>query len=627
MRNRGRRAILAACGALAAAAAFSQAPAQAGVALPARLTPASPFPRIVACELTRETIAPGIERAGYRILTPAGPLHVALVIADPSNPSVRFDTVLAHDALGGSLETVTSMALRTGAVAGINGDYYAVGADRAPLGLVVRNGEVVHAGGARPAFAIGRDGGVRVGPFDAHGALGGVVTAIGGGPVLLQNGRIADDSGSTNVADRAMRIPASVLVRFPSHRIGFVVVDGRSPANSIGLNRAELVSLLLALGATDALLLDSGGSATLVARVLGAEQPSLANAPSDGAERPVADGLFVYSDAPFGPPAALVVRPARLTSLPGVRVRLTSRLVDAAGHALGDAHGAWHTQTRPAAKPRRMTDIARVDATGVLQAGSRPGSGVLHLERDGVPADVRVRVVPSIARLTIGPAHANPGSGQLFALTLSAWDALGTRVFVGDRAKWSARNARIDRRGRLVVADHDALVTAQVGRAKASVRIPVGWHVVPFPVAAASDRAPWEFTTVPQGGSGAAERLADGVRIRYDFSNGGRAAYARAVPPRVAGTLLAVACDVTGDGNGEALRLAFTDGFGAREAVTLAPAIDFTGVRRLSIGGLVGLAPPLALRDVYVVGTLANPAIRAAGSVGIEHCTATLAGS
>jgi hypothetical protein len=328
--------------------------------------------------------------------------------------------------------------------------------------------------------------------------------------------------------------------------------------------------------------------------------------------------LFVYSDAPLGPPAALVVRPARVTALPGVRLLLTARLVDAAGHALGDAHGAWSGRVR---------EVARVDRDGVLQAGARSGSGVLHLERNGVAADVPVRVVRTVARLTIGPANVNPAAGQLVALTLSAWDARGARVEVGDHATWSARNARVDRRGRLVVANRDADVTAQVGRAKASAHIPVGRHVVPFPVATASDRAAWQYATAPRGGRGAAERLADGIRIRYDFSNGGRAAYARAVPPRIAGTLLAVACDVTGDGNGEALRLAFIDRFGARESVTLAPAIDFTGVRRLSIGGLVGLAPPLALSDVYVVGTLATPAIRAAGSVGVERCTATLAGA
>ncbi len=621
-----RSAVLAACAALAAASAISPVAAEAAP-LPKRLAPRSPFPPIIACELTSETIAPGIERAGYRILTSAGPLRIALVIADPANPWVRFDTVLAHDAVGGALETVTSMALRTGAVGGINGDFYAVGADNAPLGAVVRNGEMVHSGGARPAFAIGRDGNVRIGPFDVLGTTPGVVTAIGGGPVLLRSGKVVDDSGSANHADRAMRIPVSVLVRFPSRKIGLVVIDGRSPTTSIGVNRKELVALLRAFGAADALLLDSGGSSALVARALGEEQPSLANVPSDGAERPVADGLFVYSDAPVGPPAALVVRPARVTALPGVRVPLSARVVDAAGHALGDARGAWHVRARSAAAHGRMRKVARVDPSGVLRADSRPGSGVLHVERDGVSADLPVRVVPRVAHVAIGPEHVNPARGQLLALTLGAWDADGARVAVGDHATWSAVDARIDQHGRLVVANRDALVTARVGRATASVRIPVGRHVAPFAVAMAGERSPWEFSTIPQGGLGATELLADGVRIRYDFSKGGRAAYARAAPPRIVGALLAVACDVTGDGNGEALRFAFIDRYGARESITLAPAIDFTGVRRLSVGGLVGLAPPLALRDVYIVGTLATPAIRAAGSVGVEHCTATIAGT
>jgi hypothetical protein len=252
---------------------------------------------------------------------------------------------------------------------------------------------------------------------------------------------------------------------------------------------------------------------------------------------------------------------------------------------------------------------------------------MLHVERDGVGADVPVRVVRDVARLAIGPPHVNPSAGQLQRLTLSAWDARGRPVTVGNRARWSVRNARLRRDGQLIVGSTDAFVTVRVGRAHASARIPVGRHEVPFSVAAAGDDAPWIFATAPPGGLGAVERLADGVRIRYDFSRGGRAAYARAAPPRITGTLLAVACDVAGDGNGEALRLGFTDRYGARENVTLAPAIDFTGIRRLSIGGIAGLAPPLELRDVYVVGTLATPAIRAAGTVDVERCTATVAGS
>jgi Phosphodiester glycosidase len=571
---------------------------------------------VIASDLTQESIAPGIDRAAYRMLTTAGPLRVSLVVADPKNASVRFDTVLASDALAGPLETVSSMARRTGAVAGINGDYYAIGVDGAPLGAVVRGGQIVHAAGSRDALAIARDGRVRIGAFDANRvALGDVQTAIGGGPVLLRDGAPVDDPASDNYAERGMRIPASVLARFATGTLAMIVVDGRRPATSIGVNRNELIALLRALGVRDAMLLDSGGSTTLVARVLGDERATIVNTPSDGAERPVADGLFVYSDAPFGPPSRLVVRPARITTLPGVHVPLTSRIVDASGHALGDAHGAWHVRG----------NAALIGRDGVLHVGTRAGSYVLHAERDGVAADVPVRVVRRAARLSIGPPRANPSRGQLMPLTLEAYDVRGGSVAVNGRVRWSARNARIDARGRLVVAERDAVVTARAGGASTTVTIPVGYHAASF----ALDRGgvSWEFATVPSGGRGGVVPLAGGVRIRYDFRNLGRAAYARATPPLSAGRLLSIACDVVGDGNGEALRLGFEDAFGARENVTLAPAIDFTGTQRLSAGGPVGLAFPFELRSVYVAGTLAYPAIHAAGSVSVEHCTATVAGS
>ena len=190
---------------------------------------------------------------------------------------------------------------------------------------------------------------------------------------LLRGGAPVDDPASPNYADRERRIPASAAARFPDGTLALVVVDGRHPATSIGVNRAELIALLRGLGATDAMLFDSGGSATLVARVLGDAEASVVNEPSDGVERPVADGLFVYSDAPVGPPARLVVRPARIVALPGARVPLRARVVDANDHGLGDARGAWRVAPSPL--------IAAIGEDDVLRAGDRTGSGVVHVAR------------------------------------------------------------------------------------------------------------------------------------------------------------------------------------------------------------------------------------------------------
>ncbi len=60
--------------------------------------------------------------------------------------------------------------------------------------------------------------------------------------------------------------------------------------------------------------------------------PTSSNSPSDGHERPVADGIFVYSTAPTGPAVRLVARPGLVRAIGGAEVPLRIAAVDAAYH-------------------------------------------------------------------------------------------------------------------------------------------------------------------------------------------------------------------------------------------------------------------------------------------------------
>ena len=66
-----------------------------------------------------------------------------------------------------------------------------------------------------------------------------------------------------------------------------MTVDGRQPRYSVGVTLLEAARLMRALGASEALNLDGGGSTTMV--VAG----QLVNRPSDGTERAVSDALVV----------------------------------------------------------------------------------------------------------------------------------------------------------------------------------------------------------------------------------------------------------------------------------------------------------------------------------------------
>jgi exopolysaccharide biosynthesis protein len=61
------------------------------------------------------------------------------------------------------------------------------------------------------------------------------------------------------------------------------------------MTSAEVANFMIAHGAYNAMLFDSGGSTEMVARLQGQHAVSIINWPSGGHERPVANGLFIYT--------------------------------------------------------------------------------------------------------------------------------------------------------------------------------------------------------------------------------------------------------------------------------------------------------------------------------------------
>ena len=125
------------------------------IALPPTLAPPAPFPLIVEQASLPEFVAPGVQRADYRLMTSDGPLVVHVVAVDVHDPTVRLGSVVARDRLISNGETVESMALRSGAVAGINADYFDIGNTNQPLNVVVRDGVLVRTPSKRAALEVG----------------------------------------------------------------------------------------------------------------------------------------------------------------------------------------------------------------------------------------------------------------------------------------------------------------------------------------------------------------------------------------------------------------------------------------------------------------------------------------
>lgn len=667
-------------------------------ALPLSLAAPPPFPATVTqAEVAPAFVAPGVARADYRLRTANGPLVVHVVGVDPHEPTLRLGVVVAHDRLVSAGETVSSMARRSGAVAGINADYFDIGATNQPLNVVVRDGSLLRTPSARAALWIDRQGqpamgtmafagdvrwddasipltgvgiwppqggaslvppaygplpaapGVVTVPLDpvdpalgtyrvgetpasndpllafgssalalatppppgttvaVHAALDPALTtvqnAVGGGPLLLRDGVPFDDPNAPAPEETLRRFPLAGAGIRPDGALLLVVVDGRRPEESVGLTRPQFGALLRAFGARDAMAFDSGGSSTLVARVLGDPEASVRNDPSDGVERPVADGLFVYSDAPRGAPDRLAFRPAVLRVLAGAGAAIEGRIVDAAGHAFGaaeDLHGSGAA--------------GRLE-NGRFEAASSAFSGVLPVRAGALRGELPVEVSESLAALRILPAHPNPDPGTTLVLRSVGENARGDRIRADGAVRWSADGATIDPDGRLHVGAHDAVVAVRAGGAVARLAIPVGRHEVAQPLF--TSPAGWRFTSIPHDAPGSVN-VADGVlQLAYDLRAGARANYA-STSVTLPGEPVALLIDVEGDGSGVPLRASFVNRYGEPVALTLAAHVDWHGWRRLRVRIPGELNPPVVLHALYVVPSLGGAPVRTAGTIAFR---------
>jgi hypothetical protein len=114
-----------------------------------------------------------------------------------------------------------------------------------------------------------------------------ITQAVGGGPFLVRHGRMSIDwdSEGFNPAFALRRHPRTAVGRTRGGDVWFVTIDGRQ-SSSLGATLEETARIMVRLGCVDAINLDGGGSTTfnLYGQTL--------NRPSDGSERPVANGVL-----------------------------------------------------------------------------------------------------------------------------------------------------------------------------------------------------------------------------------------------------------------------------------------------------------------------------------------------
>ncbi|MGV3540136.1 MAG: phosphodiester glycosidase family protein [Rufibacter sp.] len=238
---------------------------------------------------------PGVEETNITYTSNNGvPIAMFFLKVDLDNPNLTLEAAMPNDQTTYALQTVRNMILHKNAavtdrvvVAGSNADYFSWTGE--PDGAVHKGGQVLkELPDGKFFFGIKNDGTAIVGDKRIYDASASVLReALGGRFFLMRHGEIMTDHLKDNSVE-----PRSTMGIFTPTKVVFMWVDGRRTGHSSGISLADMAKIYKALGVTDAINIDGGGSTTFLIRKEDGTYETR-NRPSDNSERAVANGWVV----------------------------------------------------------------------------------------------------------------------------------------------------------------------------------------------------------------------------------------------------------------------------------------------------------------------------------------------
>jgi len=205
---------------------------------------------------------------------------------------------------------------------------------------------------------------------------------------LVENGQIHPDlaKGANPRTALGLKADGSVVL---------YTIDGRQDYYSIGATYTQTAQRLIELGCVTAVALDGGGSTTLGATLPGSDAFTVLNRPSGGAQRAVADSVFLVTAVPAsGVPDRYYVDAERDVVLTGARTTLTAALADANGYSVpSGGMESWSSEGGG----------ILLDEQGrtVFTAGETAGSFTVDVSDGIVSGSAPIRVVDELSWLTV----------------------------------------------------------------------------------------------------------------------------------------------------------------------------------------------------------------------------------
>ena len=454
-------------------------------------------------------------------------------------------------------------------------------------------------------------------------------TAVGGNQLLIVDGELQQhpDNGYAPRAAVGFSSDGSVMY--------LMTVDGRQ-AGAEGVTVNDMAELMAELGAHNALNIDGGGSATLLARKPGSEEPAIVNSPSDGTERPVPNGLVVSASPGSGSVSGYTVSSAMDPGLapgdapmaggtpervfPGLTRSLTAVGYDETyGPAVGDP--TWWS-LNPLVGDVDDEGLFTARHSGTTRVAATDSTAFGHYD---------VTVLGPLARITSSDERVGlADEAAVGHFGVIGYDSAGYSAPVDPGDVTLDYDSNVfditpDAEGFVVealVADAAGLVTVDVDGHETTVAVTVG--LSEEPVADFEDADTWSFSAARADGhlESVPGHTGDALGMVYDFTQdtATRAAYATPEAPiSVPGQPQSFSMWIDGSGDGEWPTLQFADATGAA-LLLRSEYVTWEGWRQVRFEVPPGTAYPLTLTRIYVAEVDATASYH--GRLGFDELVA-----
>lgn len=434
---------------------------------------------------------------------------------------------------------------------------------------------------------------------------------LASGPMLVKDGKVSMtiDPNSSRAKERNPR--TAVAVSKDRSKVFFVTADGRQSGYASGMTLTEFAQYLVSLGADRALNLDGGGSTAMAVRKPGNVYATLANSPSQTAERAVSTTLQAVSTAPIG--EAVTVN-AGLTA-PSIATGGTTTV------SIKSALDRYNNVINVDASKASLSIEGDLAGTfnGMTFTATKGGSGSIVVKYGQAVVKLPLTVNDTIKQIVIQPNSLPIGEGSTAQMAVKGVDGNGKAVTLNPAVlKWSVSGnvGTISPSGLFTAGSAKGKGTISASFNSVSASIPVTVGSDPLTVSNMDDVNQWSSSAARANASVAASDVINegkgAVKLQYDFTPAKgeiAAAYVNAKQPlAIAGKPLSLGMWVHGDGKGHWLRGKIVDGNGTEHTINFTEegGLNWTGWKHVQAPIPANAVLPLQLKQIYVAEAYAE---------------------